>query len=102
MRPHLVIFRSLFLGAFVFTWGCTPTCEQACQKILTCEDEGLDTPRMNLDECTSSCAAQSNWYEDEELDTQQAAFDELKSCIVAESCSDLAEGVCYDEDVYAW
>ena len=36
---------------------------------------------MNLDECTSSCASQSDWYEDNEKVEQQDAFDELKTCI---------------------
>ena len=57
---------------------------------------------MNLDECTSSCAAQSNWYEDNEKPEQQEAFDELKSCLYQESCEAVLEGVCYDEDVYIW
>ena len=82
--------------------ACTPTCEQTCNKLLSCEDEGLNTPMMNLDECTSSCASQSNWYEDNEKVDQQDAFDELKSCISRETCADLQEGVCYDEDVYIW
>ena len=82
--------------------GCTPNCEQTCTKLLSCEEEGLSTPMMNLDECTSSCASQSNWYEDNEKVDQQDAFDELKSCISRETCADLQEGVCYDEDVYIW
>ena len=82
--------------------ACTPTCEQTCNKLLSCEADGLNTPQMNLDECTSSCASQSNWYEDKEKVDQQDAFDELKSCIYSETCSDVMEGVCYDEDVYIW
>lgn len=88
--------------AGLFSTACTPTCEQVCTKILTCEDDGLNTPMMNLDECTSSCAAQSNWYEDNEKVEQQDAFDELKSCISDETCEDLQAGVCYNEDVYVW
>ena len=82
--------------------GCTPTCEQTCTKLLSCEEEGLNSPLMNLDECTSACAAQSNWYEDNEKVEQQEAFDDLKSCISEETCADLQEGVCYDADVYIW
>jgi len=82
--------------------ACTPTCEQTCTKLLSCEDEGLNTPMMNLDECTSSCAAQSNWYEDNQKVEQQDAFDQLKSCIYSETCESVLDGVCYDEDVYIW
>ena len=90
----------LFVLTASFLWGCTPTCEQVCQKIISCEEDGLDAPRMNLDECSSSCAAQSNWYEDQELTEQQVAFDDLKACINSETCEDLADGVCYTEDLY--
>ena len=90
------------LCLLVESTGCTPNCEQTCTKLLSCEEEGLNTPMMNLDECTSSCASQSNWYEDNEKVDQQDAFDELKSCISRETCEDLQEGVCYDAEVYVW
>ena len=82
--------------------ACTPTCEQTCNKLLSCEEEGLESPLMNLDECTSSCASQSNWYEDNEKVEQQDAFDKMKTCISNETCEDLQEGICYDSEVYIW
>jgi hypothetical protein len=86
----------------LFLWACTPTCEKTCKKILTCDE--LESPEMNQDECESSCNAQANLYEDvdDEDETLQTAFDDLKSCIVDEACFDLSEGVCYDEDIFAW
>ena len=102
MRSNLVMLRVLSVLVIATVVGCTPTCEQTCNKLLDCEDENLQTPLMNLDECTSACAAQSNQYEDNEQEQKQQAFDELKSCIVAETCEDLMEGVCYDDEVYIW
>ena len=96
------MIRTLGLLYALTMVGCTPTCEQTCNKLLDCEGEGVQSPLMNLDECTSACAAQSNQYEDSEHEQKQQAFDELKSCIVAETCGDLSEGVCYDEEVYVW
>ena len=57
---------------------------------------------MNIDECMSACAAQQNIYEDWDDPEKEQAFDDMKSCIVAEECSSVLEGVCYDEDVYIW
>ena len=97
-----MILRILSLLSVVVVYGCTPTCEQTCNQLLDCENEGLQSPLMNLDECTSACAAQSNHYEDIEHAEKQQAFDELQSCLVAETCEDLSEGVCYTEEVYIW
>ena len=61
-----------------------------------------DIDGMNIDECTSACSAQQNTYEDWDDPEKENAFKDLKSCIVAEECDLLNEGVCYDEDVYIW
>ena len=83
--------------------GCSPSCEQTCSALLACEAEGvLTAPNMNLDECESACSSQENVYNSWDDESKQAAFDELKSCIVESECSDLNDGVCYNEDVYVW
>ena len=87
----------------LYALGCTATCEQACNSLLTCEEEGaFSAPSMNLDECQSACAAQENVYSSWDDVEKQQSFDDLKDCIVASECSELAEGVCYDENVYIW
>ena len=35
-------------------------------------------------------------------EAKQEGFDELKSCIVRETCEDIAGGVCYDDELYVW
>ena len=90
----------MIVSLFTLIVGCSPTCEQTCNKLLSCEQ--LSSPGMNMDECTSACSAQQNLYEDWEDIEKETAFKDLKSCIVAEECELLTEGVCYDEDVYVW
>ena len=88
---------------FLISLACTPTCEQTCDAILSCEDENLIvSPGMNLDECESACSAQETVYNSWEDEAKQQAFDELKTCIVDSECSALNEGACYDEEVYIW
>jgi hypothetical protein len=90
----------MIITTFFMMFACAPTCEQTCKKILTCEE--LSSPGMNLDECTSACSAQQNVYEAWDDPDKENAFDDLKSCIVAEECESVTEGVCYDEDMYIW
>ena len=80
--------------------GCTPTCKQTCEKLLDCED--IETSRVNLADCQNTCETQKELY-DRWDDTQlQDALDEAKRCIRDEECSAIADGACYDEDLYAW
>jgi len=88
------------VALFVSLLACAPTCERTCKKILSCEN--IDAPSMNIDECTSACSAQQNVYEGWDDAQKIEAFDDLKSCIVAEECDTVADGFCYDEDVYIW
>ena len=88
------------LALLISLLACAPTCEQTCKKLLSCDN--IDAPNMNIDECTSACSAQQNVYEEWDDPDKETAFDDVKSCIVAEECSAVAEGVCYDEAVYIW
>lgn len=81
-------------------WACSPTCEKTCKKLVSCGD--IESPEMNQQECESACNAQVNLYEDQQDETKQNALDDFKSCVVEETCEDLVEGVCYDEEVYPW
>lgn len=47
------------LLAFVFFSGCTPTCEQTCKKLLSCE--AIVTSEM---ECENACTAQERLFAD--------------------------------------
>ena len=86
---------------WIFTWvlACTPTCEQTCYKLLSCEE--IATP-SNEKECTSACNVQELLYDDWEDETKREAFSELKSCIYGETCQTISDGGCYEgaEDLF--
>lgn len=96
MKRLLPLLGLLALG----TTACEPTCRQTCKKLVACEE--IDTPRLAREECESSCELQEQLYDD--WDDQQArdAFGELKTCIRSEECSAVADGVCYDEEIFIW
>ncbi len=90
----------LFICTSALTLGCDPSCTKVCKKLVECED--VDSPRLSWVECTESCEEQERLYE-EWTDTQKREdFSSLKSCIASEECSDIADGECYDEDLYIW
>ena len=49
---------SFLILSFVL-WGCTPTCEQTCKKLLSCET--IVTSEM---ECENACNAQEQLFDD--------------------------------------
>jgi hypothetical protein len=80
--------------------GCEPSCKATCKKLVQCED--VETPRVSKEECTASCEIQQQLY-DQWTDTQKRGnFGDLKRCIKQSECADIADGVCYDEDLYIW
>lgn len=80
--------------------ACEPTCKQTCSKLLECEE--VDTPRLALEDCRTSCELQQKLYEDwEDLESRDAMGD-LKECVMDEECSAIADGACYDPDLYTW
>ena len=83
-------------------WGCAPSCEDTCDKLISCEAE--DSPNLTLSECISSCSAQEELYEKWDDLQKREDFSELKNCIVDSECSDVVIGVCYEdaEDLYIW
>lgn len=91
MRTYLAIASLLLASA------CAPTCSETCDKLLSCE---LDAQRMHEDECLESCELQLNLYqiwEDSRLEDQ---FDDHRSCLVTSTCEEIADGECYDEDLF--
>jgi len=95
-------FRSLLLlaGALLVAPGCTPTCEQVCDKLVGCD--GLSTERQTAAECTETCQTQQELYQrwtDTEL---RADFDGQLSCLNDATCEQIAAGECFDAELYAW
>ena len=82
---------------FVSFLGCVPTCEQVCEKLTECES--LDSVTTEK-ECQSACTAQELLYDDWEDEVKREAFETLKVCIGENECTDIADGVCYNETIY--
>ncbi len=95
-RAALALLGLLVLGA-----GCEPTCRNTCEKLLDCEDTTVDQPRVSLDECEDACEVQQALYaEDWENEQLRDGLADLKRCVRDEECDAIAEGACYDPDLY--
>ncbi len=78
--------------------GCTPTCKDVCVKLLECDD--VESPRVSEYECRDACERQENLYEEwEDFQAQDKHYAE-RDCIMDMECSDIADGACYDEELY--
>lgn len=97
MRRLLAYFAVVCLP---LVQACEPTCRQTCRKLLECEE--VETPRQALEDCNTSCELQQQLYEDWEDLQARDALGELKQCVVDAECTDIADGACYDEDLYLW
>ncbi len=80
--------------------GCEPSCEKTCKTLLACDE--VATPLVALEDCTNSCLTQEQLYENWDDGQKQEALSALKVCISEEECSAIADGVCYDPDIYIW
>ena len=91
----------LLLSATSFALaGCEPTCKDTCRKLLECDE--VDTPRVALEDCTASCTVQSELYEDWQDTQLRESFADLKQCVIDNECDTIADGVCYDEELFIW
>ncbi len=91
---------ALALLSLVGVAGCEPSCEQTCEKLLACD--GVESPRVSEQQCESACVDQEALYDSWEDEQLQQAFSDHKRCIDQEECGAIAEGVCYDERMYAF
>lgn len=93
----------LLAGGLLLLPACEPTCASTCDKLLACEDGTVDQPRVSDDECESACELQQALYEDDWENGQlREDFAELKRCVSDETCEAIADGACYDPDLYVF
>lgn len=81
-------------------FGCTPTCEQVCDKLVACDDVG--TERMGSAECQESCTQQKELLDHWNDGQKQDKFDDELTCLYDSECGDVADGVCYDADLWSF
>lgn len=79
--------------------GCEPTCASTCEKLLSCEE--VEQPRVAEEDCEAACLVQQELYE-EDWENQQLrdALGDAKRCVRDEECEAIADGACYDPDLY--
>ncbi|MBM4391636.1 MAG: hypothetical protein FJ090_10985 [Deltaproteobacteria bacterium] len=80
--------------------ACTPSCEQVCEKLVACDNDG--TERMPEAECTEACQEQQALYDDWTDVQKRDALDAELSCLYNATCDEVASGSCYDEDIWAF
>ena len=96
-----MVVVALLLGAMLP--GCTPNCETVCKTLHGCP--ALDLQSTPEAECVLNCQLQENAYEKQQEDEDTGFledFETLKTCIVDSTCPALAEGACYDSDLYSY
>lgn len=81
--------------------GCNATCPQTCRQLIECDEvEHAGTTR---DDCEYQCEQQKTLYEDtwedEDLKDRHATY---RNCVVDSSCAQIEDGVCYDEELFAF
>ena len=81
--------------------GCTPTCKQTCNKITGCE-QLADYSGTHPDFCAETCIRQETLYQVWEDYDLLDRLDAHKECLMDATCDDIAAGVCYDEELYAF
>lgn len=90
----------MFALLFALAAGCTPSCADVCDKLVTCELSGAE--RLSPSECEESCNQQEALY-DEWTDSQKrTAFDAELSCLYSSECADVEAGACYDAEVWSF
>lgn len=93
-------FAAITAAVLVMAAGCEPTCKQTCRKLLKCD--GLDADVEAIDACEASCVFQEQSYEQADEDPRREDFAEHKSCLREATCGEIADGVCYDEDLFLY
>jgi hypothetical protein len=88
----------LFAGAGLV--ACEPSCEQTCEKLLSCDE--VESPRVSELECERACTTQEELYLSWDDVSLQEAFSDHKRCIDEEECGAIADGACYDDRLFAF
>lgn len=89
----------MFLLLLALT-GCTPSCDQVCDRLTACEQ--LEPAGTYSAQCDISCRTQESLYESWDDTQLQAALDAHRVCVMDATCEELADGACYDEELFVY
>ena len=100
-KSHLsAILPLLCTAGLAVISGCEPSCRSTCNALLECDS--VESDQVTIDDCEASCEVQDKLYEDWEDQELVDAFVETKTCITSSTCEEIADGACYDDNVYAF
>jgi hypothetical protein len=97
MPPKIAIFLAS-IGLLLS--GCEPSCEATCEKLMSCDEIEMD--HIPVQECATTCEIQQRIYEKWDSSDEREWFSDMKYCIDDASCGDIADGECYDDELYIW
>jgi hypothetical protein len=98
LRPHLVAL----VGLVAVLTACDATCQQTCRQLIV-ECDGVEHSGTTRDECEVQCEQQKTLYEDTwEDEDLSLRFADYRNCVVDSTCADVEDGVCYDEELFAY
>lgn len=97
MRLWIPILSS---SVALFLVACEPSCESTCEKLMSCDE--IEMEHIPVQECATTCEVQQQIYEKWEASDEREWFADMKYCIDDASCSDIAKGECYDDEIYIW
>ena len=80
--------------------GCEVSCQNTCEKLLTCD--GVESPLVSEIDCETACVSQEILYEQWDDQIKRDAFADYKTCVDERTCGEIADGVCYDDNLYSW
>ena len=91
----------MLLLLFTALTGCAPTCKQVCDKITSCAQLD-DYSGTHPDFCAENCIRQETLYDVWDDTDLLDRLDAHKVCLMDATCDEVADGVCYDEELYAF
>jgi len=80
--------------------GCEPSCEDTCDKLLDCDQ--IEMEHTSARECAAACETQQSVYDKWKSTDEREWFSDMKYCIDDASCAEIADGECYDDELYIW
>ena len=78
--------------------GCGATCKAVCKNLMDCDE--VETSRQHWRECQDSCLRQEQLYKDWDNIELQDSFQDQLNCLGSSTCEEIADGVCYDDDIF--
>jgi len=67
---------------------------------MSCDN--IEMEHTSVGECAAACETQQQVYDKWKATDEREWFGDMKYCIDDASCADIADGECYDDELYIW